>query len=260
MQQHYIKSSIAWSVASNALPLLLGLILIPTIIGKYGLERFGLLAISWSIVGYFGLFDMGLSRALTLMISKKNQIPESLDSIAELTFSALRMMWGLGLLGGIVLFFSASTLADILNVSSEIHTEAKQSFLILAVIIPFVVHTSGLEGVMDAYGFFKQSSFIRMIFGSGMFIAPYITSFYGANLINAVVGLAVLRILVWWIHYIYVKQTGILQQKRVFSSKHLRELMAFGGWLTVSNVVSPFMLYMDRFLIASVLGASAVAF
>ena len=36
--------------------------------------------------------------------------------------------------------------------------------------------------------------------------------------------------------------------------------MKFGGWMTVTNLVSPIMVYMDRFLIGSLLSIGAVAY
>jgi O-antigen/teichoic acid export membrane protein len=41
---------------------------------------------------------------------------------------------------------------------------------------------------------------------------------------------------------------------------HLRELIRYGGWLSVSNVIAPFMLYLDRFLIARMVSAAGVAY
>jgi O-antigen/teichoic acid export membrane protein len=40
----------------------------------------------------------------------------------------------------------------------------------------------------------------------------------------------------------------------------IRPLLSFGGWLTVSNIIGPFMIYFDRFLVGSTLGLSAVTF
>src|ERR1019366_9056928 len=37
-------------------------------------------------------------------------------------------------------------------------------------------------------------------------------------------------------------------------------LLSFGGWMTVSNVVGPLMLYMERFAIGVLLSATAVAY
>src|SRR5690606_34249868 len=40
----------------------------------------------------------------------------------------------------------------------------------------------------------------------------------------------------------------------------VKNLLAFGIWMTVSNIISPLMVTADRFLIAAVLGAGAVAY
>jgi O-antigen/teichoic acid export membrane protein len=44
------------------------------------------------------------------------------------------------------------------------------------------------------------------------------------------------------------------------SSADVRPLLRFGSWMTVSNLVSPLMVYLDRFLIGAVLSMAAVAY
>jgi O-antigen/teichoic acid export membrane protein len=39
-----------------------------------------------------------------------------------------------------------------------------------------------------------------------------------------------------------------------------REMLGYGAWLTVSNVVGPLMVYLDRFVIGALLAVSAVAY
>ena len=258
---HLIKKNIIWSLIGNILPLIAGVLLIPVIIQSYGLERFGLLAIAWSLVGYFGLFDVGLSRALTYFISTCLSQPNQQNNINEVTYTTLRAMWLLGVIGAVMLFISVPALVKfVLNVSTSIRAEAIEAFFILSACIPFVLHATALKGVMDAFNLFKQSSFIRMVFGSGMFIAPFIASYFGANLVNAMISLVILRIIVWYMHYYFVHQLDILKQKQLFKPRWLKILFKFGGWITISNIIGPLMVYMDRFLIASLLGASLVAF
>src|SRR3712207_2166233 len=52
-----------WNILGTALPLLLTLLTFPVLIRSIGTERFGVLAIAWVVLGYFGLFDLGLGRA-----------------------------------------------------------------------------------------------------------------------------------------------------------------------------------------------------
>lgn len=258
---HLIKKNIIWSLVGNILPLLAGVFLIPVIIQSYGLERFGLLAIAWSLVGYFGLFDVGMSRALTYFISACLSQPNQQNSVNEVTYTTLRAMWLLGIVGAAMLFISVPILVKfVLNVSPNIRAEATQAFFMLSACIPFVLHATALKGVMDAFNLFKQSSFIRMVFGAGMFIAPFIASYFGANLVNAMISLIILRIIVWYMHYYFVNQLDILKSEQLFNPKWLKILFKFGGWITISNIIGPLMVYVDRFLIASLLGASSVAF
>ena len=210
---HLIKKNIIWSLVGNILPLIAGVLLIPAIIQSYGLERFGLLAIAWSLVGYFGLFDVGMSRALTYFISTCLSQPNQQNNINEVTYTTLRAMWLLGVIGAVMLLISVPVLVKfVLNVSTSIRAETTQAFFILSACIPFVLHAAALKGVMDAFNLFKQSSFIRMVFGAGMFIAPYIASYFGANLVNAMISLVILRIIVWYMHYYFVNQLDILNR------------------------------------------------
>jgi len=48
--------------------------------------------------------------------------------------------------------------------------------------------------------------------------------------------------------------------KRSFEPALARQLFAFGGWMTVSNLISPAMVYMDRFFIGAILGVGMVAY
>jgi len=54
----------------QALPLLVGILVIPFIIRSLGTERFGILTLAWIVIGYFSLFDMGLSRATTKFVAE----------------------------------------------------------------------------------------------------------------------------------------------------------------------------------------------
>jgi O-antigen/teichoic acid export membrane protein len=45
-----------------------------------------------------------------------------------------------------------------------------------------------------------------------------------------------------------------------FRRELVAPLLTFGGWLTVSNIVGPLMVYFDRFVIAAMLGSAAIAY
>jgi O-antigen/teichoic acid export membrane protein len=51
-----------------------------------------------------------------------------------------------------------------------------------------------------------------------------------------------------------------LRRRLTFDPSYVKPLLRVGGWMTVSNVVGPFLVYLDRFLIATIIGAAAVAY
>src|SRR3712207_974417 len=52
-----------WNLFGTGLPILLALLTVPAIIHGAGAARFGVLTIAWAVLGYFGLFDLGIGRA-----------------------------------------------------------------------------------------------------------------------------------------------------------------------------------------------------
>lgn len=58
-----------YNVLGLGLPLLVAVFCIPVLIQKLGNANFGLLTLIWAVVSYFGLFDLGLGRALTQRLS-----------------------------------------------------------------------------------------------------------------------------------------------------------------------------------------------
>lgn len=70
MNNKYVLTQNAlFNIIGTALPLGVGLISIPTVIDALGLKVFGLLTLLWTAIGYFGLFDFGMGRALTQQVA-----------------------------------------------------------------------------------------------------------------------------------------------------------------------------------------------
>ena len=93
-------------MVGSLVPLGISLITVPIYLRLIGEARYGILAIFWLILGYFGLFDLGLGRATAQRIASL-KASTSLER-AQTFWTAFAINVGLGVVGGILLWPAAS--------------------------------------------------------------------------------------------------------------------------------------------------------
>ncbi|NLE06602.1 MAG: oligosaccharide flippase family protein, partial [Crenarchaeota archaeon] len=250
-----------WEFAGIVTPLFFGLFAIPMLIHGMGKERFGLLSIIWMGVGYFSLFDMGLGRALTKLVADRLG-SKKLDDLGPLIWTSLCIIFILGILGSLIVIFGSKPLIQyVLKVDSSLEVEAVRAMKILGIGLPVVVITSALVGILNAYQSFAAIAVIRAPLGIMTFAGPLITLQFSESLIWTTAILILTRIFAGVIYFVYARQICLyLKYPLLPQKKHLGPLFRFGGWLTVTNIISPLMVYCDRFLIGSLISMTAVAY
>jgi O-antigen/teichoic acid export membrane protein len=252
--------NIGWNVAGMALPAIAALISVPFLISGLGLEKFGILSLCWIVTGYFSIFDFGIGRILTIKISALR--PENdLDTISAVTWNALWFLVILSMLMSLILFFSAHHIAQqIIKSDGSILNETNLTLEILSISVPFVILTAALRGIMEAYNNFYWSNSIRIFTGILIYVLPAIALLYSDFLPTIVILTIAVRIIGFIAHAIICfKEYVYLRTPRAPDGSGIRSLLSFGGWLTVSNVVGPLLLYIGRFALAAIASASAVA-
>lgn len=257
-----LKRNTLWNLAGTGLPLLLGAVAIPYLIDEVGVEAFGILTLIWALIGYFSLFDFGLGRALTQQVASSLAKNHS-AKIPQLVKSGLLFTAATGLLGGLVLAAVAIPLGHSwLKVSVPLQASTTYSLFIAALGIPLTTLTAGLRGVLEAYEDFKAVNLLRIGLGMANFGLPALSvMLFGPSLPYMVATLVAARLLVFLAYWLFVHKKLPQGWARTAARLHdVKNLLSFGVWMTVSNIISPLMVTADRFLIAAVLGASAVAY
>jgi len=251
----------AWSLFGNVVPLLVALWAVPRLIRGMGTDRFGLLAMVWMGIGYFSLFDLGTGRALTKLVAER--LGEGREAeLPPLIAIGLKLMFALGLIAALVVAAGTPWLTgSVLHIPPKLAHEAAWSFWILAATLPFVVSTAGLIGILQAHQRFAGIALVRVPTGIMNFLGPVLALVVTPSLIATTVVLAGIR-LAAWIAYLWLSRqlrppssTGIVATRAA-----IRELLSFGGWVTVSNIIGPLMVYCDRFVIGAMLTMTAVAY
>ena len=234
---------------------------IPILIERLGTDRFGILTLAWVIVGYFGLFDIGLGRALKKLVAEKIGKGQTRE-IPGLVWTALSLMGGLSIIGSALLFFLIPWLVEsILTIPFLLKTETLRAFCLLAMSIPIVILTAGLCGVLEAHQRFDLVNAVRIPMGFFTFLGPLAVLPFSKNLLALVSVLVVGRVVVLIVHIILCFQVVPLMRQDICTKRSLiKPLLSFGGWITISNIIGPFLLYTDRFFIASRISVASVAY
>jgi O-antigen/teichoic acid export membrane protein len=257
-----LRKNTLWNLVGLGAPLIVAAFSIPFLLKTIGQEAFGVLTLLWAIIGYFSLFDLGLGRALTQVVSASRGV-EPEHKIKATIQSGLGLILVTGVAGAILLaVFSGNLAYGWLNVSHALQEQTWQALLISACGIPMTTLSIGYRGVLEAYNDFKISNLYRVLLGVLNFLIPVIVVCYFSNsLVLISLGLVASRLLVLFLHYSYLRRRyDIRFDKGLLNFTASVSLIKYGSWTTVSNVIGPIMVSADRFFISSVLGASVVAF
>lgn len=249
------------NLAGEAAPFVVGLVAIPILVHRLGEQRYGVMTLAWLAVGYFGVFDMGLGRAATKLIAEALGAGRP-EQVAALAWTALAMMALFGVLGGVVMAAVSPWLVHrVLNIPSALQPEALHAFWLLAAVSPLLISASTLSGMLAAFQRFDLINAIRVPFGFFSYLAPLLVLAFSHSIFWIVAVLVAGRVVSWGVQFLFCTRVFPPFGRRIAVSRAmLAPLFSFGGWITISGIISPVMSYFDRFFISALVSVTAVAY
>ena len=250
-----------YNLVGQLIPLVVAIISIPLMIHGLGTDRFGVLTLVWMVIGYFSLFDLGLGRALTQLVAEKLSTGE-VTQITPIVWTTLMLMFGLGMFGAIVIMVSSPWLVyTILKIPKPLQAEVLNVFYLLAASIPVVIITSGLSGLLAAIQRFDILNIIRIPMGVYSFLAPLFILPFSQSILLVTAVLVLGRLVICGVHFVVcLRVIPTLRTRFLLDFTYIKLLFRFGAWMTVTNVIGPLMVYLDRFVIGSIISVVAVAY
>jgi O-antigen/teichoic acid export membrane protein len=235
---------------------------IPPLIRALGIDRFGVLTLAWMVIGYFSFFDLGLGRALTLLVA--NRIGTDREGeLPELIGTALMTLLVFGAIGGVMLILLAPWIVGhVLNVPAGLQSETIWAFRLMGLSVPMVTLTSALRGLVEAKRWFAQLNLVRIPLGLFTFFGPWLAVVvFPPGLVPVLVILLSGRLMGTFVH-LWLARRAFPEMTVLWRLRDstLKLLLHIGGWMTVTNVVGPIMVNIDRFVIGSMLSLTAVSF
>jgi O-antigen/teichoic acid export membrane protein len=253
-----IRRNTFYNIVGALAPAALSLIVLPLYIRAIGESRFGILALIWLTLGYFGIFDLGLGRA----------VAQKLASIGDSDAVAMgRVFWtssllnaGFGIFGGLLMWPVCQSALHHFT-SSEASSEIGSTLPWLMLGVPLVTLSSGFGGALQGRGRFLELNLISTISSALIQIAPLCVAYaVGPNLLHLVQSVIFARLLCAVLLFWRCQVDLVPRGAPIFSLTDGRALLVFGGWVTVTSIVGPLMVILDRFVLGAVAGARAVTY
>lgn len=249
------------NILGQGLPLVIGVLTVPLIVPGLGEERFGLLVFTWTLIGAFSLFDLGLGWSVTRFVADALGRGEH-RAIPGVVWSAVVGQAVVGGIGGGLLVLAASPLVQrVLHVSPQIRAEAITAFQVTGLSLPVVLITVSLRGALEAAQRFDITSGFKAASSSSVFLVPLAGVFLGWTLPGILLLLLAVRVL------LLAGLLGACQRTlalfRWFGPldwARLRRLYAFGGWIMVSALTGLVLVHADRLVIGGTLPVAALTY
>jgi len=240
-----------------AVPLALAFFIMPIAALNLGTARFGLLGLAWAITEYLTLFDLGLGRALVKFVADAlHRTSPKLSEIVSLSMAAQLVA---GLVGGAVVVVAAPILVrDVFKISPAVAGEALGVFRVVGLSVPVVLLMSGQRAVLEGAQRFDLSASLKMVGSVAALAIPAIGAVLRISLPVIMLGVLLSRGIVCALYAIAIRRA--LPEVRWAPPRDwtlLRQLVSFGGWVLVSNTVSPLLVYFDRFALTTIAGLTA---
>ncbi|WP_428419655.1 flippase [Methylibium sp.] len=260
MSLQKIGRNSAWNLFGQVAPVFLALGIIPLLLKHLGADRYGFLTLVWVLIGYVGVFDLGVGRAMTRVVAERLGAGDR-PAAEALAQSAMSFLLILGGVFAIALLCTAEIVVTYLSLPAHLSSEGTWALRILAMGLPFVMLTSGYRGCLEAFGRFPTVNMIRVGMGFFTYLAPLMAVMVSPRLEVMVGAVVLMRVAANIVHrWACRRDCGFVMVWRMPDRARLLHLLGFGGWITVSDIVSPLMNSLDRLIIGGFVPVATVGY
>jgi O-antigen/teichoic acid export membrane protein len=251
------SANLVYNVFGALLPIVTSLGTVPFYIHQIGLARYGVVTISWVLLGYFGFLDFGLSRASANALAKLGTAQERSPVLA----TAFCCNLGLGLIGGLILYAVGHVvLLHLVKVPGSLLGETSAAYPWMAAMLPLGMLSGVATGALESRERFLLSNTLSS-FGTMMGqVLPLICAYVIGPSLEVIIPATLLaRLLAVTVSYTVVVRAEWPVNPFDVDRVWMRKLFGYGSWVSVSSILNPLLDTSNQLIVGAMLGAAAVA-
>jgi O-antigen/teichoic acid export membrane protein len=168
----------------------------------------------------------------------------------------------MGLVGGLFLLtLIPVVIGPLLQIPEALKNEARLVFTVSALSLPIITVGTSVIGLIQGLQRFEIAVKTELPMNTAHYLLPLLSCLFWPNLVF-IVALLFFNRLSWMIvsFWLAVRTFPDIMKNKKSDRQEMLSLIRFGGWVWVSSLVSPIMVYGDRLLISNMISLSAVAY
>jgi len=255
-----IVRNTGYNLVAALVPIGVSLVTVPVFLHAMGEERYGVMALIAMLLGYFGVFDLGLSTATAQRIAAR---PDTdLDARRRIFWTGTIANLSIGLVGAVVILPIALLFAgSAIKAPAEMMPEIRQSMVWLVLALPVMLLTGVLRGALQGASRFAELNLINVIAVPISQLVPLAAAVWFSPKLTVVLPvLYAARFGVLACYFAVVLHRVTRGWHVSFDLGEARALMRFGGWMTLSSLIATVLVGLDRFVIGALIGVRQVSY
>lgn len=247
----------AWNTLSVIVPAFIAMPSLGILARGLGPDVFGLYSLVFIVLGYSGIFDAGITRSVVYFVSRNRS---SDNEVSDLISTACVFLFSFSLLIVAPLaYFMDDFVGSLSGYTQESQYQLIVGMRLVVLSIPLVLLNLVFQGYLEGRQKFFELSVFKMAINPLASLLPALSVLIYGTLTAAILSLLTAKLIALvLISLVYVRDLG--QRKQSIGNVSLSsfdKIIRFGGWISLSNVLSPIMNTFDRFIVASIYGANA---
>lgn len=254
-----VARNTGYNLASQLIPILFSVASVPLYLHIVGLERYGVLALCWSFLGFLGFLNLGMGPAIAQKIaSTRDAHPVE---HARLFWTALWLNVATGIAGAFVIIVLANQYFGMTaEISGSLKEELRGALPWLSSILPVAMVGGVFGGTLIGQDRFLILNVINTLTSVLMTTLPLAAAYFFEPRLDYVIAASLLaKMLGLLLSFGACLRRMPVRRPRKPERELAGQLLTFGSWVTVTSLVAPFVVSIDQFAIGALLGPAAVA-
>lgn len=249
----------SYNLVAAVAPALFLLAVVPFYIHVIGPDRFGVLALCWTLVTALRFASLGMGPALTFRLATMDEAPP--DDRSSLVWTAVMLALVASIAGMVLVIVMGTIYFDyFFSAASVLNSEIHQALPIMACLLPPVILIGVLNGALQGRKRFGALSAISIVNAALLALTPLIVALLISIRLDVLI-LATLAANVMVVAIEFAICTKVIPLKRPKRTRpsDVQLVLGYGAWMSATAFIMPLVMLLDRFVIGTLRGPAAVA-